>query len=86
MIQGFLTTMLRRYAMRHGTRYAMKGVGKAMSAGGEAWNKRRAAKKAETIEQDAAVTATRKRLDDERKGDEILYPTDDLTQSMQPRK
>lgn len=86
MIQRILTSMARRYAMKQGRRLAMKGVDKAMSAGGDALNKRRERKKNALIEQDPALTDVRKRMDDERKGDEVLYPTDDFTHNMQPRK
>ncbi|MEM7525639.1 MAG: hypothetical protein AAF360_18150 [Pseudomonadota bacterium] len=38
------------------------------------------------IDQDPAVTGRRRRHADERRGDEILYPTDDYTEPMQPRR
>jgi hypothetical protein len=86
MIQQMLVRYLRRYAMRYAKKTAMKGVGKAFSAGNDAWRKRKDAKSRDVIEQDPAITETRKRMPDERRGDEILYPTDEYTHSMQPRK
>lgn len=65
-----------------------KGVNAAMKAGGDAMNRRKARKSAQNdfIDQDAAITERRQRHADERKGDEILYPTDSTTDDMQPRK
>lgn len=66
-----------------------KGMDTAMRAGSNAMNKRKARKgqsKNDFIEQDPAVTGRRRRHPDERKGDEILYPTDSATDDMQPRK
>lgn len=81
-MQRFLAMMLRRYALRFVMRTARRGLNRAMTAGGrrgEGFIK-------PTIDQDPAITSVRKRMSDERKGDEILYPTDDFTHNMQPRK
>ncbi len=67
-----------------------KGVGMAMGAGSKAWENRKDRKargrQEREIEQDPAVTGRRKLKSDERKGDDILYPTDDFTEDMQPRR
>lgn len=65
-----------------------KGVSAAMKAGGDAMSRRKARKGAQSefIDQDPAITERRERHSDERKGDEILYPTDSTTNDMQPRK
>lgn len=67
-----------------------KGIGAAMGAGTKAWQNRKsskvAAKRDDDLEQDPSVTARRKLKDDERKGDEVLYPTDEFTDDMQPRR
>ncbi len=67
-----------------------KGVGAAMGAGTKAWQNRKsrkvAAQRESELEQDPAITGRRKLKDDERKGDEVLYPTDELTDDMQPRR
>lgn len=65
-----------------------KGMDAAMKAGGNAMNKRKARKgqRDDYIDQDPAVTERRRRHPDERRGDEILYPTDRSTEEMQPRK
>ncbi len=85
-MERFLTNLLRRYAMRYGRKAAVKGAGKAFSMGSEALRKRRERKAGPVLDQDPAITGTRKRMSDERKGDEILFPTDDYTHNMQPRK
>lgn len=67
-----------------------KGVGAAMGAGTKAWENRKStkvrARPEEGLEQDPSITSRRKLKDDERKGDEVLYPTDDFTDDMQPRR
>lgn len=67
-----------------------KGIGAAMGAGSKAWQKRQLRKAGahhkEDLEQDPAITGRRKLKDDERRGDEVLYPTDDFTDDMQPRR
>ena len=65
-----------------------KGMDAAMKAGGNAMNRRKARKAGgnDFIDQDPAITERRARHPDERKGDEILYPTDRTTDEMQPRK
>ncbi len=68
--------------------FMRKGVNAAMKAGGDAMSRRKARKTAQSdfIDQDPAITERRERHADERKGDEILYPTDRTTDDMQPRK
>lgn len=65
-----------------------KGVNAAMKAGGDAMSRRKArrSERSDFIDQDPAITERRARHPDERKGDEILYPTDSTTDDMQPRK
>ena len=67
-----------------------KGVNMAMGAGAKAWanrkNRRAGPRRDASFDQDPAVTQRRKLKDDERKGDDILYPTDDFTEDMQPRR
>lgn len=67
-----------------------KGVGMAVDAGSKAWRDRQTRKAGprpeSELEQDPAITSRRKLRDDERKGDDILYPTDDFTEDMQPRR
>lgn len=67
-----------------------KGIGAAMGAGSKAWQTRKSrkagARPAGELEQDPAITGRRKLKDDEHKGDEVLYPTDDFTDDMQPRR
>jgi hypothetical protein len=65
-----------------------KGVSAAMKAGGDAMSRHKARKGAQSdiVEQDPAIIERRERHSDERKGDEILYPTDGTTDDMQPRK
>lgn len=82
-ILNMIIRMVTRRLMR-------KGVGMAMGAGAKAWENRKS-RKVRTqpdseLEQDPAVTQRRKLRDDERKGDDILYPTDDFTEDMQPRR
>lgn len=77
--------------IRMATRMLMrKGVGMAVGAGTKAWQNRKARKAGprpeSELEQDPAVTSRRKLRDDERRGDDILYPTDDFTEDMQPRR
>ena len=81
-IFNMIVRMVMRQVMR-------KGAGMAMQAGQDAWNKRKARKtqsSVENIDQDPAVTNRRKLRDDERKGDDVLYPTDEFTEDMQPRR
>ncbi len=67
-----------------------KGVGMAMDAGSKAWESRKDRKAQgqpeRDIEQDPAITDRRKLKFDEKKGDDVLYPTDDFTEDMQPRR
>ena len=67
-----------------------KGAGVAMDAGTKAWKNRKSRnagpRQEEEMEQDASITNRRKLKDDERKGDDVLYPTDDYTEDMQPRR
>ncbi len=77
--------------IRMATRMVMrKGVGMAMGAGSKAWESRKSRKARaspeDEIEQDPAITGRRKLKEDERIGDDILYPTDDFTEDMQPRR
>ena len=71
-------------------RLMRKGVGMAMDAGTKAWNARKKTRKAgktvETIEQDPTLSQRRQLKPDERKGDDVLYPTDEYTEDMQPRR
>ena len=82
MIDRVLNMVLRQVV----NMFVRKGVNTAMSAGQAAWKARGArktAKQADTIDVDAG----RKPLGpDDRKGDNVLYPTDDYTEEMQPRK
>ncbi|MEL7462455.1 MAG: hypothetical protein AAFN79_00190 [Pseudomonadota bacterium] len=68
-----------------------QGVNAAMKKGGEALSKRGQRKQSAVdepleIEQSPADTSRRRLHPDERKGDEVLYPTDDYTDGMQPRR
>ncbi len=81
-----ILSMILRMVMR---KVARKGVGMTLDAGGKAWNARKMRKagaQSADIEQDPAVTARRKLHDDERRGDDILYPTDEFTEDLQPRR
>ena len=82
-ILNMIIRMVTRTLMR-------KGVGMAMGAGEKAWENhksRKARAQAEDeLDQDPAITTRRKLKDDERKGDDVLYPTDDFTEDMQPRR
>ncbi|MEM7545286.1 MAG: hypothetical protein AAF367_07105 [Pseudomonadota bacterium] len=80
-MQRFVMMFLRRFAMRA----ARKGIGKALSAGSN-MAQRKKAEGRPVIDQAPTITASRRRFADERRGDEILYPTDDFTHDMQPRK
>jgi len=63
-----------------------KGAVAAMQAGGKALRARleRKTAKVNTIDQD--VSGRRKLNSDEREGDDVLYPTDEYTEDMQPRR
>ena len=67
-----------------------KGVNMAVGAGTKAWADRKkrtaAPQREDSIDQDPSITTRRKLKDDERKGDDVLYPTDDFTEDMQPRR
>ena len=68
-----------------------QGVNAAMKKGGEAIAKRGQRKQAvdeEGLENDQHPTDTARRSlhADERTGDDVLYPTDDYTEGMQPRR
>ena len=82
-ILNMVVRMVMRKLMR-------KGVGMAVGAGTKAWEnrkERKAGPRAEdSFDQDPAVTQRRKLKDDERRGDDVLYPTDDFTEDMQPRR
>ncbi len=82
-ILNMVVRMVTRRLMR-------KGVGMAMGAGAKAWEDRKSRKarsqQENQFDQDPAVTQRRKLKDDERKGDDILYPTDEFTEDMQPRR
>ena len=66
------------------------GVNAAIKGGSEALANRKARKgagrEADDIDQDPSVTERRRLHPDERKGDDVLYPTDDYTDGMQPRR
>ena len=62
-----------------------QGVNAAMKAGGKAM-KRRGKRGGEPPATLDFVEPRRRRHADERRGDEILYPTDDYTEDMQPRR
>ena len=76
-ILNMIIRMITRKLMR-------KGVGMAMGAGSKAWENRKQRKAG--ARQDPAVTQRRKLKSDEQKGDDVLYPTDDFTEDMQPRR
>ena len=82
-ILNMIIRMITRKLMR-------KGVGMAMGAGSKAWENRKqrkvGARQEAELEQDPAVTQRRKLKSDEQKGDDVLYPTDDFTEDMQPRR
>lgn len=74
-----------RQLVGQGVRGAMRAGTKALARRGD----RKAATPAaadEQIDQDPSVTYRRRRHPDERRGDEVLYPTDDYTEGMQPRR
>ncbi|MEM7270977.1 MAG: hypothetical protein AAF401_17190 [Pseudomonadota bacterium] len=88
-MERMITRMIQRMVMRFLMRSAKKGVMTAARKGAKAWEGRQSRKTAaqpQDIEQDPAVTGRRKRHEDERKGDEILYPVDEFTEDMQPRR
>ena len=72
------------------------GVRSALGAGRRALDKRSAARADRNgaareadqteIDQDAAISQRRRLHYDERKGDNVLYPTDEYTDGMQPRR
>lgn len=69
--------------------FVNRGVNAAMKAGGDAVDRRRSRKaqqRSEAAEPDPQISERRQRHPDERKGDEILYPTDSMTDDMQPRR
>ncbi len=72
-----------RQLVGQGVRGAMRAGSNALSSGRI---KRRRRSGTTEIEQDPSVTYRRRRHPDEQKGDEILYPTDDFTEGMQPRR
>ena len=82
-ILNMVVRMVMRTLMR-------KGVNMAMGAGAKAWENRKNRKarpqREDSIDQDPAITGRRKLKDDERKGDDVLYPTDEFTEDMQPRR
>ena len=82
-ILNMIIRMITRKQMR-------KGVGMAMGTGSKAWENRKqrkaGARQEAELEQDPAVTQRRKLKSDEQKGDDVLYPTDDFTEDMQPRR
>lgn len=72
-----------------------KGVGAAMKAGGDAMARRKntgpaptaaVAPESPAAQKPAPIEVKRPRHADERKGDEVLYPTDEFTEDMQPRR
>ena len=67
------------------------GVNAAMKAGSDALSKRGKRKQGfvdddRQIDQDPAENERRRLHPDERKGDNVMYPTDDYTDGMQPRR
>ena len=67
------------------------GVNAAMKAGSDALSKRGKRKQSfvdndRQIDQDPAQNERRRLHPDERKGDNVMYPTDDYTDGMQPRR
>lgn len=82
----FVTRMARRYAQR----LAMKGVKLMIGKTGAYLSERRARK------DDVAEFSPEREVDgetprralhrDERRGDDILYPVDEFTEDMQPRR
>lgn len=82
-IFNMIVRQLTRMAMRKGRRAAMGAAQEMLSK--RAPRKRKAPPTPETIEQ-APADRPRRRQADERPGDEILYPTDGLTEDMQPRR
>ena len=68
-----------------------KGVSGAMKAGSNAMSKRGQRKQGfvqddRQIDQDTAENQRRRLHPDERKGDNVMYPTYDDTDGMQPRR
>ena len=67
------------------------GVNAAMKAGSDAIANRGKRKQSfaedqREIDQDPAQNERRRLHPDERKGDDVMYPTDDYTDGMQPRR
>ena len=67
------------------------GVNAAMKAGSDALSKRGKRKQGfvhddRQIDQDPAENERRRLHPDERKGENVMYPTDDYTDGMQPRR
>ena len=88
-IVNMVIRQVTRQLVRKGVGVAMKSGGDALKKGGAAMAKRRqkdAAAEPEPQAPAATVEPFRKRHADERKGDEVLYPTDDFTEDMQPRR
>ena len=83
MIDRILNMMLRQLVRKA----VNGGVRSAIKAGRGALDKRAArTAAAPEIEQDPSVTQRRRLHADERRGDNVLYPTDDYTDGMQPRR
>ncbi len=92
MIDRIINMVIRQIvnrAVRSGVNAAMKGgsdlLAKRAKSKGVASRRGVAPEDAE-IDQDASITQRRRLHPDERKGDNILYPTDDYTDGMQPRR
>lgn len=87
MIDRIINMVIRRVV----NTLVRKGMDGAMKAGSDAWSKRGqrrqgAAPDDREIEQDPAETQRRRLHPDERRGDDVMYPTDDYTDGMQPRR
>lgn len=89
MIDRIINMVIRqvvRKVVSGGVNAAMKKGGEALANRGKAKAKRGFTEETREIEQDPADSQRRQLHRDERKGDNVLYPTDDYTDGMQPRR
>lgn len=90
MIDRIINMVIRQLvnrAVRGGVNAAIKGGGDMLSKRAQMkTSASRQAMEQEEVDQDPSVTERRRLHPDERKGDDVLYPTDDYTDGMQPRR
>ena len=87
MIDRIIQMVIRqvvRKVVGQGMNAAMKAGSNALAKRGR--NKQGFAEDSRQIDQDPAENQRRRLHPDERKGDNVMYPTDDYTDGLQPRR